>query len=645
MPIGFTEADAMAPEMQSMLLTDTSPRITKKDVQEAQGLLQKYKSGKANLERRVVEDELWWELRHWEAIGRDRVDCCGNPILRAQPTSAWLFNSLSNKHADAMDNFPEPVVLPREQSDTHSAEILSEVLPVVMESNDFDLTYSSNWWEKLKHGTAVYGVFWDSSKENGLGDIAIKQIDLLNIFWEPGVTDIQKSRNIFAVELVDTDVLERRYPQLAGKLGNAEGGGIDVQKYLYDDTVDTSEKTLVVDWYYKVFGADGQTRLHYVKFVNDEILYASENDPACRETGFYAHGEYPFVFDTLYPEKGTPVGFGFVSVCKDPQMYIDRIFGNILEYADSATMPRYFIASSTGVNEQEYLSRKQPLVHVEGTLDDTRIRQITLDPLPPIYTSILEMKIEEMKDTSANRDANSGGSPGGGITAASAIAALQEAGNKMSRDMISASYRSYSDISKLCIELMRQFYDETRTFRVTGPRGEMEFIQMSNAMLQEQPTMVSSTGEMLYRKPVFDLKVSAQKKNPFSRMEQNERAKELYQLGFFDPTRAQESLSALEMMDFEGIDDVRDRVEQGQTLFNMVQQQAQIIAQLQAALGIAAATPQMQTAAPTPSEGGAGQPAEAPAADADSISHEMMQASVPMTSYGQRLAKRSTPHV
>ena len=292
---------ALDPNMQALLLGADggvgTPRITKEDVRKAQGILQRYKSGKANLEKRVVEDELWWELRHWEAIGRTRdgcvkTDCCGKPLIRAEPTSAWLFNSISNKHADAMDNIPVPAVLPREQSDEKSAEYLSDVLPVVLECNDFEQTYSDNWWEKLKHGTAVYGIFWDSSKENGLGDIAVRQIDLLNIFWEPGVTDIQKSRNRFAVELVDTDVLEGRYPQLVGKLsGNGAESGIDVQKYLYDDSVDTSEKTLVVDWYYKVYGANGQTRLHYVKFVGDEILYASEDDTGGAETGFYAHGE------------------------------------------------------------------------------------------------------------------------------------------------------------------------------------------------------------------------------------------------------------------------------------------------------------------------------------------------------------------
>ena len=195
-----------------------------------------------------------------------------------------------------MDNYPEPVVLPRERSDEQSAKTLSQILPVVQEYNHFEQVYSDNWWEKLKHGTAVYGVFWDSRKDNGLGDIEIRNIDLLNLFWEPGITDIQKSRNLFIVDLVDNDLLDSEYPQLRGK---QKGKVVDVKEYIYDDTVDTSEKSVVVDWYYKVKTPSGRTALHYIKFVGSTLLYASENDPEYRERGFYDHGMYPVVLDLV----------------------------------------------------------------------------------------------------------------------------------------------------------------------------------------------------------------------------------------------------------------------------------------------------------------------------------------------------------
>ena len=621
------------------------PRIGEKEIARAIDILTKYKQGKAMLETRVVEDELWWELRHWEVMRRDRARTGKDTDVRPEPTSAWLFNSITNKHADAMDNFPEPVVLPREQSDEQSAKTLSSILPVVLEYNDFEQTYSDNWWEKLKHGTAAYGVFWDPEKDNGLGDIAIQEIDLLKLFWEPGITDIQKSRNLFIVELVDEDLLEQMYPEHKGHLG---GSVIDVKEYIYDDTVDTSNKSVVVDWYYKRKNPAGQTILHYAKFVGTTLLYASENDPDYQERGWYDHGLYPVVLDVLFPEKGTPVGFGYVAICKDPQLYIDKLSANILENAMMTTRKRFFASDSTGINEEEFKDWSKPIVHVQGELDDRRLQEIVTQPLPSVYLDVMQLKVEEMKDTASNRDVNSG-STGSGVTAAAAIAALQEAGNKSSRDMIAASYRTHVQINSMCIELMRQFYDETRSFRITGNTpGSYRFEEFNNAAIRDQPMPTAYPGqETVYRRPIFDVKIKAQKKNPFSRMEQNERAKELYGLGFFNPERAQEALGALEMMEFEGIDKVREQVQQGETLLNLCQQMSQQMDQM--ALLLQALTGKDMGVGAEPqgsgnSQGGS-RPAGRSAGGGSGLASAVTQAQTPMTDYGTRLAARSTPNM
>ena len=426
------------PEVFGITL-DRQEAIGVEEVRKAQGILRDYKDGKTNLEDRVIKDEQWWKLRHWQVMkGEKKVT---PKATDPEPTSAWLFNSILNKHADAMDNYPEPAVLPRERSDEESAKLLSSVLPAIMEYNDFEQTYSDNWWDKLKHGTAAYGVFWNNDKENGLGDIDIREIDLLKLFWEPGIADIQDSRNVFIVELVDNDLLKQQYPQLEDK--GKPGNSFDVAEYVYDDQVDTSDKSAVVDWYYKIKGPAGKTVLHYAKFVGDTLLYASENDPEYAERGWYDHGLYPVVLDCLFPEKGTPIGFGYVAICKDPQLYIDKLSGYVLENAMMTTKKRFFVSSATNINRDQFLDWNQPIVDVEGELSDNRVKEINVQNLDSNALNVLQMKIEEMKDTAANRDVNSGGT-GAGITAASAIAALQEAGNKASRDMISTSYRAYS---------------------------------------------------------------------------------------------------------------------------------------------------------------------------------------------------------
>lgn len=578
--------------------------IGKKEIREATEILQKYKSGKANLENTIVENERWYKLRHWEYIRRKEKG------QSPEPTSAWLFNTIMNKHADAMDNYPEPVVLPREREDVGSAKTLSEVLPVVLKYNNFEETYSDNWWGKLKHGTAVYGVFWNSEKENGVGDIDIKPIDLLKIFWEPGKTKIQDSKNLFIVELADEEDLKGEYD--VSRFAKT----INVTEYIHDENIDTKDKVVVVDWYYKK-RVGGRTVLHYVKFCGETVLYASENDPAYRDRGYYDHGLYPVVFDVLFPESEAPVGFGFVALCKDPQLYVDRLMGNILETSLLNTKRRFFASKNLGINKKQLLDNNEVLVETNGSIADLKSQLVEMQPreLSSIYPNIVQMKIEEMKETASNRDVNSGGT-GNGVTSGIAINVLQEAGNKVSRDMISSSYRKYEEISIMCIELMRQFYDESRSFRIVGspvqehgapmpgqpgmtvPQNGMgspagapaaampqqenyHFVKFNNAALRNQPTGMSASGEQLYRRPIFDLEIKAQKKNPFARAEQNQLALNLFQMGALDPQRADAMLGALKLMDFEGIEDVREHVQKGQTMYAQIQQMSQEIMQLQ----------------------------------------------------------------
>ncbi len=509
---------------------DTERKIGGAEIEAAANVLKEYKKAKASLETRIVEDEQWWKLRHTEKTGSGET----------ASVSAWLFNTLTNKHADAMDSFPEASVLPREKHDYEEAKKLSSILPTIMERNNFEEIYSANWWYKLKHGCSAYGVFWNSNLEEGIGDIQIKKIDLLNVFWEPGITDIQRSRNLFVVDLRDRDILESEYPVLRGQ--NIDNP-IEIKQYIYDDSVDVTDKVLVVDWYYKVRDESGKTVLHYCKFAGENILFASENTPQYKERGWYDHGEYPIVLDCLFPEEGNLAGFGMVAVTKNPQMYIDKLNNAILENSLMAAKPRYFAKVNAGINEEEFLDWSKPIVHVEGDVDEERLRLINVAPLPASCMNILQLKIEELKETSSNSDFNRGNAARG-VTAASAIEALQEAGNKVSRDMLKTTYRAFTVVNYLCIELIRQFYTERRSFRISGTDGNYRFAEYSN-------DNIKSTRDCC-RKPVFDVSVKAQKKSPYSRMSQNELAKELFRIGFFNPENSYQALSALEIMDFEG---------------------------------------------------------------------------------------------
>ena len=549
---------AMAQQAQTMQ-APVQQAVDSETVRKWNLLLAKYKSGKSHLDQRVIDAERWWKLRN-EFTEEVRSDP-KNTGFRSK--SSWLHNVIVNKHADAIEAYPTPNILPREEGDHLTAWALTKIIPVVLKQNRFEKTYDEIMWQKLKTGTGIYKVIWDASKLNGLGDISITKRDILNLFWEPGIERIQDSRMLFDVEMVEHDTLLEMYPQLDGKrLSNF----IIPVKEPTDDPVSSDNKHAVVDAYYKKNG-----RLHYCKYVGDQIIYATENDPQKAESGLYDHGLYPYVFDAMFPVEGTPAGYGYVDVCANSQMRADLLATAIIRNSMAGATPRYFMRQDGGVNEQEFLNLENTIVHTTGNLGEEAIRAIDFTGLSGNYISVLDQTINELRETSGNTETSTG-STSGGVTAASAIAALQEASGKGSRASIKASYECYSEVINLVIELIRQHYDMPRQFRIVGNMGVQKFISFTNEGMQPQPQGLIGSVDMGYRLPIYDIDIVPEKQNAYTRLSNNELALQFFSMGFFNPQLTDQTLMTLNMMDFDKKDELMQQVAANGTMAQMMAQ-------------------------------------------------------------------------
>lgn len=572
----------------------TVKAIGEEQVDKATDILQKYKRGKANLEAKIIENEQFWKLRHWQTKGNAKIGHIG--------ATGWLWNVIVSKHADMEDGYPEPNILPREGSDEGEANMLSSVIPVILEQNQFHKTYKEACWDKLKQGSAIYGIFWDANKLNGIGDIQISRINAVNLFWEPGITNIQDSMHLFHTELVDNELLKQRYPQLADL---NLGGDKFVAKYLYDDDVDTTEKSTVIDWYYHK-EVNGKRVLHYCKYVGDNVLFATENetvpptkpviDPMTgqqaynpdtghllseavgkplAETGLYDHGLYPFVMDTLYSIEGSPFGYGYTDIGKDTQVSIDQLTSAINKNVLMSAKRRFFASEQLDINIKDFADWEKDIVPVQSGMDTSTLQEIGINPLPGICVDVLNTQIDMLKETTGNRDVSNGGTTAG-VTSASGIAALQEASSKSSRDTISTTYEAYKEIITQVVELIRQFYDVPREFRIMGEYGAQQYVKYSNQGITAQDQGNDFGIDMGYRVPQFDISVQAQKSNPYSKISQNELALQFYNLQFFNPANATQAIACLDMMDFNGKDELMQKIQQNSTLLDMFNQLFQL---------------------------------------------------------------------
>lgn len=527
--------------------------MTRERLMEANRILKKYKSGKARLEQRLLEDEKWWRGHAWDTMAEQ-----GNPKNPKRPTK-WLVNVIMGKHADMMDAYPEPAILPREEGDQEEAKTLSSILPLVLEQNHFEEVYCKQAWEKNKHGTGAYAVYWDRTKLNGLGDISICGIDLMNLFWEPGIEDIQKSEHLFLVSAQDREALRRQFPKLLDEDIQAD---FLLTPYQTEDSYSRGDKALVVDWYYHTY-ENGKRLLQYCKYVGQYALYASEDDPALRGRGWYDDGDYPFVLDTLFPQKGSPAGWGYIDLGKDTQEDIDLLNEAISVNARAGAIPRYFRRADSAINLEQFLDFTNPVVEVEGGLGEADMAPVRHYPLDAVYVQHLNNRIEELKQTCGNQDVTNGLTSG--VTAASGIAAQMEAAGRTSRDGNKGTYRAYTRLLEMVIERIRQFYDVPRSFRIVGKQAAYEFVRFDNSGLLLQKDEAFDGEENAWRKPVFDIQVSAQKENAYSKMAQNELALQLLKSGVFSPQLADQSMNLLSMMDFRKKDELLQRIQSSAT--------------------------------------------------------------------------------
>lgn len=564
----------------------TEPHFTPDKVSEVLQILHEYKDGKTTVDMKATENQEWWRLRHWNVIqGKTEAG-----KAKVEVGSAWAVNSILNKHADFMDSFPKANVLAREADDEEEAQILSKILPAIEEHTDAEQVYNTAGYDFLIDGTAITSVLWDPMAHDGMGDIKKTNVDIHNVFWQPGIEDIQQSKYFFDVSVADVNDVKLQYPDIADRIGGGKQGFIT--EYIHDDNINHQNDIEIINCYYKklemrpvLINIDPQTVaqhlvpreiLHMAIIIGDQCVFCSEDNPEYQD-GFYKHGKYPYVFRKCFPVKDSPCGFGYLDIMKYPQRDIDKLDQAIMKNTMMKAKPRWWVKKAADIDKEAFADWNEEIVEVGSGDLGSAVQQMDVDTLPAIVETHLEAKIDELKEVSGNRDFSQG-STASGVTAASAIAALQEAGSKLSRDINKAMYRGSREEYYLEIELIRQFYTEPRTFRIDDGSGRYEYMDYSNVNIAPQD--ITTPEGTRHKKSIFDLEVSAEKQSPFSRASQNETAKELYQMGLFAPDNATSALVCLDMMEFEGKEKIKQQIQQNDTFMQQFQNMQQLIIQL-----------------------------------------------------------------
>lgn len=552
-------------------------RIGKEQVEKARIKLEMFKAAKGTINNTIKFNEQWFRRRYQEYAGTDASGYAligdTEPRKRGElvsPQSAWLFNSVMNFVGDASDNRPRANIIPQEAQDEEEAYLLGKVIPVELRRMGFEKVYDDNQYVKGTQGWCLYTHGCDRETKT----LYVKDAQILNFYWDLEKKDIQDSSDVFYLTQMDRDELIREYPELENEASSNDG---DYERYDGNPTNGKPTKITVVDWYYKKRNKDRKRVLHYCKFVGDVVLYASENDAELSEVGWYEHGDYPFEIDVLYPLQGQAAGFGKVAVGLNTQQYIDYIGKALVQNALWGSRPRYFYKESAGINESDFLDVNKTLVKYHGSGGREEIFPIEVPRIDGNVLNLQSSMIDEQRTNSGTTEVATGATPGG-VTAAQAIGALQEAQGKQGRLSNRSSYECYKRIVYKLISLIRQFYDEDHFYRIVGEDGEAQYV-----------TYNGRTAVRDGRHPAYDIEVTTEKQSEYTRMSNNDLMLNFFSVGFFSPQLAPQALACIQQMDFDGKDELiriiranMEEQEEKEALGQALMEYAQVIDELNA---------------------------------------------------------------
>lgn len=512
-----------------------SPEFVAKAVQE----YQHYQAEMSGYREKVKENDKWYKCNYGQLIKPGTNE--------PGPATAFISNAIFNRYADFIDNYPAPNILERNPADTEAAKKLGDIVPVILELAEFKRKYKRNCYNKMKNGAGIYGVFCNEETS----EIQITVVDVLDFFCDIHVDDIQDSRFVFVRNAVDNEKLRDLYPAYSALFEGdctIEGRG---GSYSADD------RTEVIDCYYKKL--DGS--VHMMKLVNESVIIDATEDIPGYEGGLYDHKLYPFVIDTMYPDDDNLLGFSLIDITRNPQLYVDKLDAAILKNAMLSSHPRWLIKDTGGINKKEFSDMTKEVISSATDVDEKNIRMFQVNSLPSFVREHRERKIEELKEIAGNRDWNNGGTSGG-VTAASAIEALQNTGQKLSRANIDDTYDSYKQVIYMVVELIRQFFKRENTYRITDENGKKDFISFSNKEMYSQDTDIFGFPNGNVRRAEYDINITAQKENPFTRETNNQTINALWTSGYFAPENMPISVFVLKSMNFDGRDQLIEAMQE-----------------------------------------------------------------------------------
>lgn len=541
---------------------DDEERSLAKYVEELYLLAKQHKDPVAE---KVKVFEKMWNGDHWP----DHVD-----KRRTRATTNFTFSIVETEVTWLTENRPNIIVLPMTAEDADAARVVERILLD-------DLWRELNIRRKTKRmvrsglirGKGFLKVTWDETYRADLGgEVAVDYVPWHEVFLDPAATSMEECRFVIHSRVLPLSEIVRRWPKTGWKvqpdprysdisdsdmfsadvdrpvISSLDGQGpLDSSRYraqviecwLRDDSYELREEV----------GADGEPTGEYsahLLYPNGRLIIVANGVVLTDSPNPYADGEFPFVDFSGYERDDSIWDMGEIEQLLPIQRVINILESRLIDNARLMTNTVWVVDKNSGVKSSDLTNREGQVISKNPR---SEVRREAPPPLPEHYFTLYLQLQRNMETITGIHDVTQGRRPRG-ITAATAISLLQEAGQARIRDKARNLEDSLRRLGRLMVSRIVQFYPPGRLVRFEGENNTTEFVRFDPSSVRVG----------------LDLQVEAGSSLQMNEQQRFQMAIELFQAGAID------AIGLLEATNFPGRHEIIARIQREQAL--MSQQQA-----------------------------------------------------------------------
>jgi len=255
----------------------------------------------------------------------------------------------------------------------------------------------------------------------------------------------------------------------------------------------------------------------------------------------YIDGKFPFVDFSCYETDDSPWDMGEVEQLEPIQRVLNILESRFVDNARLMTNTVWVKSADAGISADKITNEEGAVYTIRNPR--ARFERLPPSPLPQHYFELYLQLQRNMETITGIHDVTQGRRPVG-ITAATAISLLQEAGQARIRDKARNLEDTIRRMGELMISRIVQFYTKDRVVRLRGPDDELQFVTFDPAMVDAG----------------FDFIVEAGSSLQMNEQQRFQMAIELFRAGGID------IIGLLEATNFPGRDEIIQRMRTGQAL-------------------------------------------------------------------------------